>query len=74
MVKPEVKFGKVAAKKIVIYPSMHSKGSYISNQYVAGATTPQEFILSCYRVWLLLLLQWWCIAGVCLIISPASAL
>lgn len=56
MVKPEVNFGKVAAKKIGIYPSVYSKGSYISNQYVAGATTPQEFTPSCYRVRLLLFL------------------
>ena len=47
-------FGKAAAKKIVIYPSLHSKGSYISNQYVAGATTPQEFTPCCCRVRLLL--------------------
>lgn len=70
MGKPEVKFGNVAAKKIVIYPSVHGKGSYISNQYVAGTTTPQEFAPSCDRVWLLLSLQRRCVAGVGRIISP----
>lgn len=67
--KPEVKFGNVAAKKIVIYPSVHSKGSYISHQHEAGATTPQEF-----TPWVRLsLFLWWRIAGVCPIASPASA-
>lgn len=61
VVKLEVECGKAAAKKIVIYPSVHSEGSYISNQSMAGASTPQEFIPSCYRIQLLLFLQHrWC--------------
>lgn len=57
MVKPGVQFGRVAAKKTVLYPGVRSKGSYISNQHVAGAATRQEFTPRCYGS------HWFCSGG-----------